>query len=788
MRIVLGLLPFLDFFAAMMVLHVIGRRRASGNTSLREATLQSAAAFGLWVVLGTEFYSKLGILYFWPILIWWLIPLMACIAFLLRHRSEIKIDWKLRWPTIPEWLILLPLVALIALAFTSCVASPPNNCDSYAYHLPRQVMWMQQGNVRHYPTNDLRQLMMAPYSEFVSLQVWTLAGSDRLLNLIQFSAMLIMLVGVSLATKRLGGKPLAQLLACLLVVASPVVFLEASNTKNDMVVGMWIIICGWWLLRLLDGWRLNWFDAILFGGAIGCAMDTKGTGPLFVITIVLLVTIAMLWRRSWRDFGILVLIGSVALSVNLPQWARNVKNFGHVNGPTVAEGNYPIYNETHAPAAIISNMMRNLVWHSAVPSQAINDDIYAGMLWVHQHLLGIGINDPRITTPFSSFNKLEFHSSDEDRVGSPFHVLLLLLLPLALWMSRGRIDTSFALLLAGLSAAGFFVFNFAIKWEEWHVRYYIALTALICPVFAAAWTARRGAFFAPIVAVLALLVILPSVLINPRPVFGSASIFVRDNMNKRLIYLGHPDEFQDVANIAANHRAKWVGIATDGIFPDYALMYVIRKQMTPSPRFEYIQPFVRIKGIKPHRADMIIARSELVSVWDEPTNTRYFLYRRYALFNVLLPEGDTQTDQYPPFFGWTKADGLTAAMGPFPEWQLPLVRWGTFPETRLTIDSPTGGPSQLLLLMRRNDDPAQTIAVELNGTRLIDYRFNGQFQFEPLRLSLALKPGRNEIVFRYASGDKDSTIPRAVLFRTLQIAPAGATATSTTATSPRSAH
>ena len=66
------------------------------------------------------------------------------------------------------WIVSGLLIVVLGLALSSAVLNPPNNYDSYSYHLPRQVMWLQHGNVRHYPTNNLRQLMMAAHSRNLS--------------------------------------------------------------------------------------------------------------------------------------------------------------------------------------------------------------------------------------------------------------------------------------------------------------------------------------------------------------------------------------------------------------------------------------------------------------------------------------------------------------------------------------------------------------------------------------------------------------------------------------------
>jgi hypothetical protein len=70
--------------------------------------------------------------------------------------------------------ILVVLVGIVA------ILSPPNIWDAMQYHLPRVVLWIENGRVAFYPTHELKQLHMAPGAEYVLLQVHALGGGDRL--------------------------------------------------------------------------------------------------------------------------------------------------------------------------------------------------------------------------------------------------------------------------------------------------------------------------------------------------------------------------------------------------------------------------------------------------------------------------------------------------------------------------------------------------------------------------------------------------------------------------------
>jgi hypothetical protein len=643
-RLALGSIPILSLIGWTVALYLHALRRDSAQATLRNAVLQAAALMGLWTVAGTEGLSAFNGLRFNPILAWWLIALVSALMCAIRNfqfvRQRIDLRSYIRLPTLAEAAIGLPFVVILLLAFTSAFFNPPNNYDSYSYHLPRQIFWLQHANVRHYPTNNLRQDMMAPFSEFVGVQFMALSNSDRWANLVQFGALCITFCAVSLMTERLGGNRSVQLLACLILLVSPVVFMEASNTKNDLVVAMWIAIATWQLIRILDGAPVHWLDALLLGAALGCGADTKGTGPLFVIPIVVVLCITMLRRFSMPRFKTLAFIGVVALAINLPQFSRNYRAFGHIDGPTPAHGGYPLYNESHGANVVVSNIVRLLAWHAAIGYQPFNDAMYRDVVWLHAHVLGLGINDKRTTTPFSSYDGLIFRGDDEDRAGSPAHILLLCLLPIALFIARRRIYMPYALLLCGIAVAGFVIFNWLVKWQEWHSRYFIPQTALFAPVLAVAFTGRARIAVALLLAWALAASLIPTIRVNPRQLFGPPSLFYRSDLERRFTYFGHNPEFEDFAKLVATRKMQWVGFATNGDFPDYAFMYVTKRQMHRMPNFEYVNPHVKIAGYPPRRADVIIADVRLQTLLDKQTGVRYRLYAHNSFFNVLLPEGD----------------------------------------------------------------------------------------------------------------------------------------------------
>ncbi|MBK8916115.1 MAG: polysaccharide pyruvyl transferase family protein [Phycisphaerales bacterium] len=123
----------------------------------------------------------------------------------------------------------------------------------------------------------------------------------------------------------------------------------------------------------------------------------------------------------------------------------------------------------------------------------------------------------------------------------------------------------------------------------------------------------------------------------------------------------------------------------------------------------------------------------------------------------------------PPFLRCTSEEGITPAEGPYPQFDLPVVRWGLGPQSVLRFAS-SGGAAVLCIEARRNDDPHQAIELSLNGRLVARHQFGPEAVFHELRLPVRTVAGENELRMEYQSwGSKDDPRELAVLFRRIQI-------------------
>jgi hypothetical protein len=222
-----------------------------------------------------------------------------------------------------------------------------------------------------------------------------------------------------------------------------------------------------------------------------------------------------------------------------------------------------------------------------------------------------------------------------------------------LWLARERIDAPMAFLVSAIAITGFLIFNWSVKWQEWHVRYFIAHIALFAPVLAVAFTARWRNVALPVVACVMCAALVPTICTNVRGLFGPGALLYRDDprgklnfhydLTRRFTYYGHNRDFMDVAKLVESRGFQWVGIATNGDFPDYAIMYTIKYRTHRLPNFEYVnptQPRKKIPGEQPHIADVVVSDVRINHLTDRTTGVQYVLYRGNSFFNILLPKGD----------------------------------------------------------------------------------------------------------------------------------------------------
>jgi hypothetical protein len=374
--------------------------------------------------------------------------------------TKARISWPLDW--IDAGLVAA-IAAILGIISVVAILSPPNSADTMAYHMPRVLYWAQQRSVAFFPTPYLNQIMLQPFAEYFMLHFYLLAGGDHLVNLVQWFGCATSVVGVSLIAKHFGATRRGQIIAALFAATLPNGILQASGAKNDFVMTAWLVSAVWFLL---EG-----ESPILAGLAVGLAIGTKATA--YIYAPALIVVILILTRWSVRS---LVLVAACAVSLNLPQFARNVDLSGSPLGYDSAfgDGRFRWRHEKFGVKETASNLIRNSTEQLGGRSERWNQWLYSTAISLH-HRMKMDVNDPATTWLWAEYRPPR-NTNHEADAGNRWHLLILAICLVILpWRSRQLLLYTTALI------AGFVLFCFYLKWQPFMARMFLPLFVLASP-------------------------------------------------------------------------------------------------------------------------------------------------------------------------------------------------------------------------------------------------------------------------------------------------------------------
>ena len=539
---------------------------AMAQPDWRVAAVRAAVVWAAGTSLFTELLSAFHLLRFWPVLGFWLTVNVAMVVWLVRRPARIigSIPGE-SWRHFSAGLVLL----LAVLALVIAAVAPPNTPDVLAYHLPRQMFWLQQGSLQHFVTLDERALMMPPLAEVIQTHALLLSGGDHWANLPQWLAYVLGMVVTSLLARELGGGRRTQWLAVLIFATIPMAWHEATSAKNDLLVAVWLGAAGWHALRMANAVATKSTDWIELGAALGIALATKTTALIFVLPILAVIG-AVAWRDRTRAWIAAVLI----LVIVGPHAARNQAWYGTPLGRQPAEQGGGQANESVSFGTVTSNLLRNATLHLATPSPALNDRLRR---WTESILRRIGQdpNDRRTTLWFLRYG-IDWGPEHEAIAGAPAHfllgigVLLLILLRRAWRGPPGRV----LLLVVGGTLLGALV----LKWQPTGARLqlpvFLVLAALI------AWAAERlGRAAMVAVAGGCVLAWLPSSETQLRPWHTAPTLFATSRWENYFRF--HPRlrlDFEQSLGALAKVRPASLQIVSRHGFP-YPLLQRLREEL-----------------------------------------------------------------------------------------------------------------------------------------------------------------------------------------------------------------
>lgn len=220
---------------------------------------------------------------------------------------------------------LLAGIITLALVYTFAliIGTAPNNGDSLAYHLARAAFWQQEGRVGYISdAYDERLNIFPPNGEIVLTLILEVTRSERAVGFVQFASALTCAVGVFALARRVGSSEREAAFGALVFLTLPTVLLQASTTKNDLVLTALLLAATVFLMG-----RRRFPNLFLVALAVALALGTK---VLAVFALPLLCLVAVGAQPPDRRARLLSLV--VGAAVGSYWYMVNIAETGRVLG------------------------------------------------------------------------------------------------------------------------------------------------------------------------------------------------------------------------------------------------------------------------------------------------------------------------------------------------------------------------------------------------------------------------------------------------------------------------
>ena len=520
-----------------------------------------------------ELYTKKYFIYFW-------IFTTFLFFFLLKNNKK-KSSLNSFFNLIPKTYIYTSIFLLLLLFL--CLIYPPNNYDSMTYHLPRVFYWIQNESLNNFASNNLRQLVYAPFSGMVFSALFCLTNSDYLFNFVHFFCLIVILFVLKNIISELNPKLKATSTAFIFLLTMPMVILQATTTQNDLLTSMWLLLC----LMFAIKFKKNNDNAniIFFSISLGCAILTKSTAYIFGFPIYIL---AMFTSYKYKKLNFFLISNLIIVLLNTGTYFRNFELTGN---PIGLIENIKVSNEDYSLQTTFSNFLRNSSSQLILPDKSINNNNEKMVKDIHD-FFNIDYNNPETTFGNTKFDDIWFVIS-EDMSGNPLHYLIILF---CILMATFNKKNSYIKNYIVLILFSFILFCTLIKWQPWINRLNLPFFILITPFVA---LIIHGFDFRVKIILFASLFVysLPFLLMNPnRPIIkysyetNISSLKDLDKINLKLInpvnivsnreqfFSNDKNKFKKYANLVEtikNSDCKIIGIDLGSDTPEYWLLYLL---------------------------------------------------------------------------------------------------------------------------------------------------------------------------------------------------------------------
>jgi riboflavin transporter FmnP len=580
------LIPIFTFLILFILLSIRHPDDDPVDKDWRPAFLLASVVWGSYVAISSESLSLLSAIDRRAIALIWIPAFVLLLIYgLLKGRliAAIK-DILPNFPSFTRNQALIFGVACLFILILALVAweAPPNTNDALQYHMSRVMHWIQDRSLAYYPTPINRQLWMPPWAEMAMLHLHLLAGSDRLVNFVEWFSMVGSLVGVSLIAKVLGASIGGQLAATVFGLTIPMGVLQASSAKNDYVSALWAVCLAYIALRSVQR-KLRpgeWLTAIL---AVGLGVLTKGTFVVFALPFLVLLLISLVRQKDWSSLWRCSLIGLIAvLLFNAGVWGRNFQTYGNFLGPDASIASH--VTQGISPAKFASNLILNSTLHLAIPFvESANQYMEQVVREIHAWLKVKLDPDYRILSLWRH----------EDYAGNPLHFLLALFFVAFLLAYRKETRLHITRFYALAVVVAYLLFSLIYPWQPFGSRLQLPLFVLFAPVAGMVISQWRLSWLRGMVYVLlfanGLLVL---VFNQARPIIDwqskSPGVFTQDRLHQLFANVDWAEYgYINAANTVIASGCREIGLKIDSHDPEYAL-WVLLSPTGRERRLEHI--------------------------------------------------------------------------------------------------------------------------------------------------------------------------------------------------------
>lgn len=573
------LLPIISYVLVVLLVYIKYK-------DIREAVLVSANIWGVTVVLITELLSIGNRLTVNNMLLIWSLITVLLLILASYDRCAILINIKAlieELNLVNKYVFtVVSVVALVGLIVGRC--SPPNNYDSLTYHMSRVVHWAQNQSIEHYKTNIVRQLFLPPWSEYSILQFYQLGGDDSFAFIVQWASMLGSVLGMSLIAKLLGAGKFGQALAAMLTAIMPMGILQSTSTQNDFVATFWFICFVYYALKIITTDRLYISNAVFTGVALGIGLLTKSVIYLYCIPFIAWLVLGSLKGNAKKVLKVLVVVGSITLSINLTTYLRNYNTFGSPISPLwYSQKNVnEISSISDGIEALYSNVIRNLYLQLNTPYNSINELTKASVVKLHDVFL-LNVNDNKNTFVSTTID-YNLNVLGEDTASNVIYVLVMIISICIVALKYKEIDPMlYKYWLVLLSS--FLLFCIYIKWTPWHGRHHLSLLVLSTSITGI--TFERYIHKKVLVVLLSTMIIasLPFLLCNrSRPLIGSASIINTDR--DKLFNLDQ--SYYSAIDVIIKEKCDRIALNTNKDGAEYPLWAILTQKLGKVPVVHHV--------------------------------------------------------------------------------------------------------------------------------------------------------------------------------------------------------